>query len=96
MATVETLTNEAIALRRTNAALELAAIREVDDYAAQFKRLQDQTHLLLQVIRMQNSEFTVDTTIDPPAESEWLTEARARVATAETEALGGLRLGYSD
>jgi hypothetical protein len=92
MEAVEKLTNETIMLRRTNA--EQAAIREVDDHVAHFSRLRDQTSMLVQIIRLHNGDFVLESTIAPPVESQWLAAARVRVDAAATEALGGMRLGY--
>ena len=94
METMEKLTNETVQLRRTNAVLEQAAIREVDDHIAHFSRISDQTRMLVQIIRLQNSDFVLESMIDPPVESQWLADARVRQDTAATEALGGMRLGY--
>jgi hypothetical protein len=96
MEKVEELTNETVLLRRTNAALEQAAIGEVDSHITQFTRLCDHNRMLLLIIRTHDPNFTLDpeSKVDLPAESQWLAGARERVKAAATEALGGMRLGY--
>ena len=94
MGAVEKLANETTMLRRTNAALEQAAIREVDGHVAHFSRLRDQTSMLVQATRLQSGDFVLESAIAPPVESQWLAAARARVHAAATDALVGMRLGY--
>ena len=94
LSTIENLTDEVMKARRQNSALEMAAIRQCDAYLTQFNRLHDQNNLLVQMIRLHNKDFSVDS-IDSPEEAEWLTEVRTRVDAETNEALG-VRLGYSE
>ena len=93
--TAQKLTHDVIALRTKLSALENAVVRQADESATFFRRMQDHNSILSQFAHKHNSDLHLDA-IEPPREPGWLKDIRARLEAAEKEALAGIFISYGE